>query len=223
MKLMRTLALILTLPLVSGCIPRADNKDALRKPGSNKTAVATPVNMRACVGDLDRMSARYTILPDKDFGGGCSANNSVQLINVSIPITNVTAIQCSVARALTAWTQQSVQSAARSAFGERVTKIETMGAYSCRNIIGGRGTGRSEHASANAVDVSAFILSDGRRVSIAGGWNGSGDEQNFLRAVHDAACKRFSTVLSPKYNAAHHDHLHFDMGRTTKDGSTYCR
>ena len=33
------------------------------------------------------------------------------------------------------------------------------------------------------------------------------------------AHQRFRTVLSPDYNEAHHDHLHFDMGG--KGG--YCR
>ena len=32
-----------------------------------------------------------------------------------------------------------------------------------------------------------------------------------LRRVRDGACRGFSTVLSPEYNAAHRDHFHFDM------------
>ena len=30
-------------------------------------------------------------------------------------------------------------------------------------------------------------------------------------AARDAACEVFGTVLSPDYNAAHADHLHFDQ------------
>jgi hypothetical protein len=29
--------------------------------------------------------------------------------------------------------------------------------------------------------------------------------------MHDGACKAFGTVLGPAANAAHRDHLHFDM------------
>lgn len=214
------LSLVLTLP---ACIPAPDGARVAKRPGKRPTAAPSSAQMRACVADLNQMSARYTILPNQDYGGGCSANNAVQLLSATVPISNVTAIQCPMARALTLWARDSVQSAARSSLGARVVKIETMGAYSCRNVVGGRGTGRSEHATANAVDVSAFILSDGRRVSIKGGWNGTPDEREFLRTVRGGACKRFNTVLSPEYNAAHHDHLHFDLGRTMKDGSAYCR
>ena len=54
-------------------------------------------------------------------------------------------------------------------------------------------------------------------------WRGRADEQAFLRRLRESACKRFGTVLSPDYNAAHYNHLHFDMGRTMKNGSTFCR
>jgi len=36
--------------------------------------------------------------------------------------------------------------------------------------------------------------------------------RQFLRTVRGSACKRFTTVLSPDYNAAHHDHLHVEVG-----------
>ena len=75
------------------------------------------------------------------------------------------------------------------------------------------------HATGNAVDIGAFQFSDGRKVSVKDGWNsGDGDEREFLRDVRATACKRFLTVISPDYNAAHHDHLHFDMG-----GKSFCR
>jgi hypothetical protein len=209
---------LIMLAIISACVGPPSGHQTSHTPAKSRPPIATTADMKQCTGDLARLSARYTILPNRNFGEGCSAINSVLLAGVGIPITNVSAIQCPLARALAQWTQGAVQPAARAAFGARVVKIETMGAYSCRNVIGGRGTGRSEHASANAVDVSAFILSDGRRVSIAGGWNGDNDEQEFLREIRGAACKRFQTVLSPEYNAAHHDHLHFDMGR-----GPYCR
>ncbi len=175
-------------------------------------------DMKQCVAGLQSLGARFAILPDRSFGAGCSANNAVMLSGAGVPISNVSAIQCPLANALTQWVRGSVQPAARAAFGQSLAKIETMGAYSCRNIVGGRGTGLSEHASANAVDVSAFVLADGRRISIQNGWNGAMDERGFLRAIRKSACTRFQTVLSPDYNAAHYNHLHFDMGH-----GPYCR
>jgi hypothetical protein len=205
---MRGLILILTLLAVSACVgpPKGQRPNV-------RPALAINPDMKQCVAGLQSQGARFTILPNRNDGGGCSAINSVLLSGAGVPISNVTAIQCPLANALTLWVRGSVQSAARAAFGSPLAKIETMGAYSCRNIIGGRGTGLSEHASANAVDVSAFVLADGRRISIQSGWNGNEDERDFLRSVRKSACARFQTVLSPDYNAAHYNHFHFDMGR----------
>ncbi len=185
--------------------------------------VATSPDMKQCVAQLQRQGARYTILPSRNFGEGCSAINAVMLTGAGVPISNVSAIQCPLASALTGWVKGSVQPAARAAFDQPLARIESMGAYSCRNIIGGRGSGRSEHASANAVDVSAFVLADGRRISVSGGWIGRDDEQRFLRTIRKAACDHFQTVLSPDYNAAHHDHFHFDLAPNTRGSAGYCR
>ena len=35
----------------------------------------------------------------------------------------------------------------------------------------------------------------------------------FLRAVHESACKRFSTTLGPETNAAHRNHFHIDLAQ----------
>ena len=92
-----------------------------------------------------------------------------------------------------------------------------MGSYNCRNVAGsGR---RSAHATADAIDVSGFVLADGRRITVLGDWNeGRADEREFLRVIHTSACKRFGTVLGPAYNAAHRDHLHVELS-----GSNFCR
>ena len=84
-----------------------------------------------------------------------------------------------------------------------------MGSYACRNVAG---TGRlSAHASANAVDIAGFRLADGRRISVLNDWNSDSPQvRAFLRTIRDSACKRFGTVLSPEYNAAHRDHLHLE-------------
>ena len=68
-------------------------------------------------------------------------------------------------------------------------------------------------AHGEAIDIGAFVLADGRRVSVRHGWNGASDQERaFLRTVHTSACKRFGTVLGPAYNAAHADHFHVELG-----------
>lgn len=70
----------------------------------------------------------------------------------------------------------------------------------------------SEHAYANAWDITGFELADGRVVSVRKHWNDAGSLRTFLRTVRDDACNIFRVVLGPDYNDEHHDHLHVDMG-----------
>lgn len=200
---------LIVVTLVAACVgpPQGHRPQGQRPP--------LDAGLKQCLIDLDRLHARYTPLPDQEYGGGCSTRSSVRLEGVGIPITSIRAIQCPLARALALWTRDAAQPAARAILGSRIIQIESFGSYSCRNVKGRpqfSGT-RSEHATANAVDISGFVLSDGRRITVETGWNGQSDEQEFLRTVRAAACKRFQTVLSPDFNAAHHDHLHFDLGR----------
>lgn len=212
-------ALLVSFLIVAGCVgPPKGGKLISHAPPNARPEAISDAGLRQCVNDLRRLSARYELLPNQNYGEGCSTINSIKLLGVGVPVSNVTAIQCPLARSFALWAQGPLQAAARAELGVSVVRIETMGAYSCRNVIGGRGAGRSEHATANALDVSAFILNDGRRVSILGGWNGANDERGFLRTIRTAACKQFQTVLSPDYNAAHANHFHFDMGR-----GPYCR
>jgi len=107
-------------------------------------------------------------------------------------------------------------------FGEPVTEIKQISAYSCRGMVGAGGSGISEHAFGNALDIAAFTFSDGRRVTVQNGWHGTPEEQGFLRDVHLAACNHFSTVLAPGYNAAHYNHIHVDLMRRAS-GDRPCR
>ena len=121
-----------------------------------------------------------------------------------------------MANTFAAWARYGVDRAARQILGSPLARIETMGSYSCRNVAGT--SRRSAHSRAEAVDIGAFVLEDGRRISVKSGWNAGEKEREFLRTVHRSACKRFGTVLGPDYNAAHADHLHLEHG----DGS-FCR
>ncbi len=207
---------LLALLALGGCVSAPDGP---RKAPIKQSAVQLPDNdlMKACVGDLNKLGAGFSVLPDQ-YAGNCSAVNAVKLTDIGIPITNLSATQCSLARDFAIWARVAVQQAARDVFGKGVAKVETMGSYACRTVKGVASNRLSEHAFANAIDVSGFVLSNGRRITVEAGWNGDADDSRFLHAVRDSACKRFKTVLSPDYNAAHYNHLHMDMGR-----GPYCR
>lgn len=147
-------------------------------------------------------------------GDDCGYRDGVALTQSVHAYSETLATSCAAAAALVLWERDVLRPAAERHLGQPVTRIELAGpAYACRQIAG-RSDGRmSEHASANAVDISGFVLSDGSVLSVAQGWRGSARERAFLRAVRDGACRHFSAVLSPDYNRAHRDHLHFDLGR----------
>lgn len=217
----RSIAIILLAMLVTACggrsvpeIVRRDN-DAFR----SDTA-------RQCLATLKAADVRFSPLPNQSFAGGCRTIDTIKLMSFSTEATNLGPMTCPLAANFAAWAKHAVGPAAKAYLGSDVVRIETMGTYNCRNINGGAYAARrrlSEHAFGNAVDVSAFVLKNGRRISVLNGWNGKTDERAFLRRLHQSACKRFGTVLGPDYNAAHANHFHFDMARSMKDGSSYCR
>ena len=174
---------------------------------------------KACLVDLAALGAKVEPLPDRTWPSGCSATQSVKLVAIGIPVTNLGAVKCGLARPFTMWVQQSVQQAARARFGSYVTKIESFGSFACRPVNNVEGNKLSEHGRADAIDIAAFNLANGRRITVKADWNGPDDKARaFLRDLHNAACRRFNVVLGPDANAFHQDHFHFDMGR-----GPYCR
>ncbi len=218
----RLTALFLMTLFLAGCgaIPAKRTDAPLRGPAT--TTIAPNPQARQCLARLGQEGSNFTPLPDKYYGAGCSTLNAVNLNALQgdaaqFSLSNIGPVTCPTANTLAGWARFGVDRAARQLLGSPLQRIETMGSYSCRNVAGsGR---RSAHASAQAIDVSAFVLADGRRISVLDGWSGgSSAEREFLRMVHSSACKRFGTVLGPDYNAAHRNHLHLEEG-----GSSFCR
>lgn len=216
----RALVLLLAL-LLAGCLFGGGHSERppSRPTGSRPITLNLPTDRetRACFADLSREEVRYSPLPDRDYGGGCKVIGAVQLIDIGVPVTNLKAMRCGLARSFTGWVSHAVAPAARQMLGSDVVRIESMGTYACRAVVGvsGAGAGRlSGHAIANAVDVSGFVLNNGRRITVQQDWNGADPQARaFLRTIHGSACKRFGTVLSPDYNAAHYNHLHLEDDR----------
>jgi hypothetical protein len=122
-------------------------------------------------------------------------------------------LACPIVSALDRWLADSVQPAAQRWFGARVVEIKQISAYSCRGMNGNPNAHISEHAFGNALDIAAFTLGDGRRITVKDGWRGMPEEQGFLRDIQAAACQQFNTVLAPGSNVYHYDHIHVDLMR----------
>lgn len=163
-----------------------------------------------CLQALETSQLRFEPVADRVPAPGCPLTNSVRLRSGELALGSDFLASCPLAAAFALFERHGLQPAAQEVYGQPVVRIEHYGSFACRNI--GGSSRRSQHASANALDIAGFRLRDGTRITLARDWHGSEREQRFLRQVRDAACGPFNAVLGPDYNAAHHDHLHLDMG-----------
>ncbi|HYW61922.1 MAG TPA: extensin family protein, partial [Bradyrhizobium sp.] len=131
----------------------------------------------------------------------------------AVAVTPTATLACPIVSALDRWLTDSVQPSAMRWFGSRVVEIKQISAYSCRGMNGNSRAHISEHAFGNALDIAAFTLADGRRITVKDGWKGMAEEQGFLRDIQGAACQQFNTVLAPGSNVYHYDHIHVDLMR----------
>lgn len=216
---------LLALPLLalaSGCIDRPSPQKSQPSRTSSRPPAPPRPELRQCLSNLTAQRAVFTPVEDRWYGSACSTVGTVKLAalntdSATISVTGLGPVTCAASTPFAAWARYGVDRAAQQILGSRLVKIETYGSYSCRNVAGT--SRRSGHASANAIDVSGFVLGDGRRITVLGGWNGGTPaERRFLRVVHDSACKRFGTTLGPNYNAAHENHFHLEA-----DGANFCR
>ena len=220
-KTLRFASLMALAALQAACgsiPPQRPSRPEQRPPIS---AVVRPADAQ-CLARLGATGAGYTPLPDRYYGGGCSTLGAVRLRDLAgdrgdFALTNLGPVTCRTAETLAGWARYGVDRAARQILGSPLVRIETMGSYSCRVVAGS--TRLSAHATAQAIDIGAFDLADGRRISVKDDWASADPKvREFLRIVHRSACKRFGTVLGPDYNSAHQNHFHLEV-----TGKAFCR
>jgi peptidoglycan hydrolase-like protein with peptidoglycan-binding domain len=155
-------------------------------------------------------------------------------------------VTCVLAKALGAWLNETVQPEAKALFNSPVVKLHAA-SYACRNRNGGADQPLSQHALANAIDISDFELASGEQIAVVENWpkanpplpspnpsrvssatfkvqrvsDSGGRERDFLEFAHDEACKTFGTVLGPNADEAHKSHFHVDMKQ--RRGGNFCQ
>jgi hypothetical protein len=96
---------------------------------------------------------------------------------------------------------------AAAKLGSPLHALEDLGSYQCRGRDGVSGATLSEHGRANAIDLRAFKLGNGKVLVLADP-EAPGD---FRDALRQSACARFMTVLGPGSDSAHSGHVHVDL------------
>jgi hypothetical protein len=165
-----------------------------------------------CLAVLGQAQMRYEPVADRETGPGCGFDNAVRVLRTSASVGTPFTLSCRSAVALAKWERHILQPAARSHFGASVVRLEHFGSYACRNVYDRKNAPVSRHATADALDVAGFVLSNAQHVRVERDWGDGGAAGAFLREVRDGACRVFDSVLGPDYNAAHRDHFHLDRG-----------
>jgi len=170
-----------------------------------------------CLATLETTPLRFTPQADREVGPQCEFRNVVRVTSSSVTYSSGFVATCPLAVGLALFERHALQPAAEAVFGRRVTDVTHLGTYACRNVYGRETGRRSQHASANAIDLAGFRFDDGKTVTLQRDWGDDdgpalSQEARFLRDLKRRACRVFPTLLGPEYNAAHHNHFHLDMG-----------
>ncbi|HCR1325438.1 TPA: extensin family protein [Pseudomonas aeruginosa] len=165
-----------------------------------------------CDAALATSQLRYQRVADDPPSATCPLSNSLRVRGAALELSSSFLASCPLAVSYALFERHVLQPAALDIYGQPLARVEHVGSFACRNVYNREDGRRSQHASANALDISGFRLADGRRIRLATDWAGESADGRFLRRVRDGACASFNAVLGPDYNAAHRDHFYLDMG-----------
>lgn len=132
---------------------------------------------------------------------------------VKIELDSAVTVSCAFALEVVGWVRDDLPDAIAHE-NARLAGLVGVGGHACRPRNGMAGAPVSEHATGNALDLTALRLQGGRTVGLT-----EKDEttQTLREALRKSACARFATVLGPGADISHKDHLHLDMRKRPSD------
>jgi hypothetical protein len=144
--------------------------------------------------------------------GDCGAPDAVQLQAILLPdqskvaLTPPATLRCPIAEQITEWVRNEV-APSLAEFGPPLRVLDNFDSYECRGRNRVRAAALSEHGRADALDIRAFRLADGREL----GLTDVKVERDWREKIRSTACARFSTVLGPGSDGYHEEHIHVDL------------
>jgi len=148
-------------------------------PGDQPTVPWTEAEIAKAKADCDKLLSGVALdyeplSPIKE--GLCGAPAPILVKSIGsdpkVVIDPPATISCPLAAALSRWLKDKVQPEAKARLGTEVVKLANASSYVCRNRYGGADTPLSEHALANALDVSDFVFASGQRLTVLDNWPG---------------------------------------------------
>ena len=145
--------------------------------------------LRTCLTTLSPLSIEMEARPPlRENICGLPAPISIRRIGTDkVEIQPPALVNCAMAKALEDWLVKIAQPAARETFGSPIVRLTGMSGYACRNRNGATDGPISEHAFGNALDVSGFVLADGRTIALSSHWGPTAKDAKSPPSVEVAA------------------------------------
>jgi hypothetical protein len=147
----------------------------LLPPAEQKAPPWTDSEIAAAKTECERLLDKVTVVaeplpPAREGICGAPAPRELRSLGESkVKIHPPATLTCPMVAALNTWVSDKLQPAAKKSFGSPIVRILAE-SYSCRNRYGLARAPISEHAFMNAIDVSAFVLENGKTIKVAKSW-----------------------------------------------------
>jgi hypothetical protein len=166
----------------------------------------------ACRQRLGAELAVVVALPDITGPGACGAVDVVRLEAVMsrdgrrMALAPPAVARCAMAEALVHWIRDEVEPAVRDG-GAGLAGVTADASFECRGRNRVIGAKLSQHGLANALDIRALTLADGKVF----GLTDAAAPKDLRVRLQQSACARFPTVLGPGSDGYHETHVHLDL------------
>jgi hypothetical protein len=183
---------------------------AEEKPAQPDQPAAPPQS--ACRAALTEEIAIAPSIPAVRGPGACGGEDLVRLEAIVLPdrhkvaVTPPATLRCTMATAIADWVRTDLFTIA-ARLGSEPAGLDNYDSYECRGFNRIPGAHLSEHGRANALDVRAIKLADGRAITLT--------DRSVARELREevlhSVCARFATVLGPDSDWYHEEHIHLDL------------
>nr|WP_249137743.1 extensin family protein [Bradyrhizobium tropiciagri] len=186
--------------------------EAAKPAEAPKPAEPPRPQLSACRQALTEEIAIAPSIPDIHGAGGCGGEDLVRLEAVvladkrKVAVKPAAILRCKMAAAVADWVRTDIAPLAQS-LGGGISNLDNFDSFECRGRNRIVGAQLSEHGRANALDVRAFGLANGKSISLTD----RSVPRTLRETVLHSVCARFSTVLGPGSDWYHEDHIHLDL------------
>jgi len=192
--------------------PEMPATEAPDRPAEQTVPAAPAPQLSACRQALTEEIAIAPSIPSVHGPGGCGGDDLVRLEAIVLPdkhrvaVTPAATLRCPMASEVARWVRSDIAPLTQK-LGSEIAVLDNFDSFECRGRNRIKGAPLSEHGKANALDVRAFRLADGREI----GLTDRSQPRSLREDVLHSVCARFATVLGPDSDWYHEDHIHLDL------------